>query len=185
MKKIILFLILFSINVHAITYSVGTHVPFFNQVQTSTSGGSQVFAINPYLGIGTQFHLAGGNYFMPELGYSYYTDTGSNYNRDTIFLHYNFAYVITNKFIARYGITSHTYRLTGGGGSQTLSNGNGSTRFPSPNKTVSSSFTTLNAGMEYFLSSKNYSIRFDFNIMNSNDLDNRAYNYLLTVNIYR
>lgn len=184
MMKILFFLLVSFKALAVSSWSVGSYVPYFNQVQTSTSGSTQKFTINPYLGIGTQLHLAGGNYFMPELGYSYFMDTGTNYKKDTIFLHYNFAYVITNSFIARYGISNHWYRIMGQGGTQRLSNGNGSTTFPSPAKTVISHFNTMNIGVENFIIGKKYSLRFDLEIMNSRDLDQRGYNYLVTVNIY-
>lgn len=182
---IILSLLMVSQFAHAIMYSVGSYVPYFNRVQTSNSGATQTFEINPYFGIGGQYSLSGPHYFMPELGYSYFLNTGENVRKDTLFLHYNFSYVITNTFIARYGITNHWYRIMGQGGSVNLSNGNSKTRFPSPDKTVISHFNTLNAGLEYFISNKKYSVRFDFETMNTGDLDNRAYNYLLTVNFYR
>lgn len=164
--------------------STGTYVPYFNQVQTSTTGSKQTFALNPYFGIGGQYQITSLNYFLPELGYSYFTNTHSNMKKDTIFLHYNFAYVITNKFIARYGVTNHWYRIIGEGGSVNLGNGNNTVAFPAPNKTVTSHFNTLNVGAEYFFAAKKYSLRFDFEIMNTGNLDRRGYNYLLTVNFY-
>lgn len=182
--KFLFLLVLTVLPAHAVMLSAGSYVPYFNQAQTSNSGSQQTFAINPYFGIGTQLPITGLTYFMPEFGYAYYPNIASKLRKDTIFLHYNFAYVITDKFIARYGLTNHWYRLLGEGGNLSLNNGNSRLTFPAPDKTVTSHFTTLNVGAEYFFSAKKYSLRFDFEIMNPKQLDDRGYNYLLTVNIY-
>ena len=74
--------------------------------------------------------------------------------------------------------------IIGKGGNTTLNNGTGTRSFPNPDKTVTSYFTTLNFGTEYFFRQRAYGLRFDLNMMSFKDTDNKALNYLLTVNIY-
>jgi hypothetical protein len=168
----------------AYVINAGTYVPYFNQAQVSDSGETQKFDINPYFGAGTQISMSGPHYFLPEIGFSYFLETPKNTKKDIIFLHYNFGYTLNSQFIIRYGLTNHWYRLHGLGGSVTLSNGNGKTTFPSPDKTVVTYFTTLNLGGEFMLSSREFSVRYDLNIMSFQELDNRAFNYILTLNWY-
>jgi len=165
-------------------YSAGTYVPFFNKVQTSDAGDTRKFDLNPYFGIGTQLPMSGPHYFMPEFGYAYFMEPATNTRKDMFFLHYNFAYTFSESLIWRYGLTTHWYRLMGLGGTQTLDNGNSTTEFNSPDRTVITYFTTLNLGAEFFIN-REMSLRFDLNMMNSNDLEDRAYNYLFTLNFYR
>lgn len=185
--KLIIFILVFMINSNAYSYMIGagTFVPFFNQAQTNTTGSTQKFELNPYFSFGEQFHLSGPQYFTPEIGYSFFLNNAKNTSVSVIFLHYNLSYVLTPSLTLRYGITNNWYRLSGKGGNVNLRNGTGSTSFPSPNKTVTTYFTTLNIGSEYFFNSKRNGIRFDLNMMSFNKLENRAYNYLLTFNFYR
>ena len=183
MKSLLLFL--FSFNSFAgFMYSTGTYVPYFAKAQVNNNGSTKTFELNPYIGIGKQLHMSGHNYFMPELGYSYFFNNPSNMRREQIFLHYNFSRVFSDSFIARYGLTSNWYRIIGKGGNERLKNGTGSTSFPSPDETRTSYYTTLNFGGEAFYMSRKYSIRFDLNIMSFSKLEDRAFNYLLTLNFY-
>ncbi|MFT6631093.1 MAG: hypothetical protein ACJAS4_001040 [Bacteriovoracaceae bacterium] len=183
-KFILIILVLLPSLAQGYVISAGTYVPYFNQAQVSDSGETQKFEINPYFGAGTQYALSGPHYFLPEIGFSYFLQNSKNTKKDVIFLHYNFGYTLNSQFIIRYGLTNHWYRLHGQGGSVSLSNGNGKTTFPSPDKTVVTYFTTLNIGGEYMFPSRQFSARYDFNIMSFQELDNRAYNYILTFNWY-
>jgi hypothetical protein len=165
-------------------YSAGTYVPFFNKAQVSNSGKTQTFDLTPYAGIGKQFHLAGPQYFMPELGFAYWLENPKKTQKSMIFIHYNFSYVVSQSLIWRYGLSTHWYRIKGKGGTVTLQNGNGTSNFDAPSKTVTSYFTTLNMGTEYFFN-RELSLRFDLQLMNVNKFEDKAYNYLLTLNFYR
>ncbi len=187
MKLVLIFLLYFFTPLSSKAYSLhtGTYVPYFNKVQTNTSGDTQKFDLNPYFGLGTQLSLSGPHYFMPEAGFTYFTDTAKNTKKDIIHLNYNFLYVLTPTFALRYGLSNNWYRLHGQGGSAKLKNGTGSTKFPSPDETVVSYYTTLNTGFEYIFTNKKYGIRFDFQTMSFQEMDNRAHNYLLTFNFFR
>ncbi len=165
-------------------YSTGTYVPYFDKMQVSNSGSTQKFVINPYLAIGKQIHMSGTHYFMPELGYSYWLETAKKTKKSMLFLQYNFSYILSGSFIFRYGLSTHWYKIKGEGGTVSLRNGDGYTNFKAPDKEVTTYFTTLNLGGEYFFKNT-LSLRFDLNMMNVNELENKATNYLLTVNFYR
>ncbi|MDP7320894.1 MAG: hypothetical protein QF441_09815 [Bacteriovoracaceae bacterium] len=166
-------------------WSFGTYVPYFNQAQTSPGGATKKFEINPTFGVGTQLQMVSRHYFSPEFGFTYFLDNAKNTKRDMIHLNYNFSYIMGNNFTLRYGLSNHWYRLHGLGGSVYLDNGNGTTKFPSPDKTKVSYFSTLNLGTEYLFPSKKYSVRFDLQILSFQRLENKAYNYLLSFNYYR
>jgi len=185
LSLISIFLFLSTNNLHAtMMYSGGTYVPFFNKAQINNSGDSQKFDLTPYAGIGKQFHLAGPQYFMPELGLAYWLENAKKTQKSMVFLHYNFSYVLSPLLIWRYGLSTHWYRIKGEGGTVSLRNGNGTSTFNAPSKTVTSYFTTFNLGAEFFLS-RERSIRFDLQMMNVNKFEDKAYNYLLTLNLYR
>jgi hypothetical protein len=183
-KKLLILLLLPSLAKAMTTYSVGTYVPYFNKAQTSVSGGTQKFDLNPYLGVGTQIHMAGPHYFMPEFGYAFYLNNAKKTKKDMIFLRYDFSYIYGSNFIFRYGLTNHWYRIGGSGGNVRLRNGSGYTDFKAPSKTQTSYFTTLDMGFEYFFK-KDLGLRFDLNMMSFQEMENSAFNYILTVNFYR
>lgn len=186
LRIVIFILISFYIsNASAVTmYSAGTYVPYFDKVQVSNSGATQRFALNPYFAVGKQFQLTGTQYFMPELGYSHWLETAKKVQKSMIFLHYNFSYILSNNFIFRYGLSTHWYRIKGEGGTINLRNGSGYRDFKAPDKTITTYFTTVNLGTEYFYD-RTLGIRFDLNMMDVNEFEQRAYNYLFTVNFYR
>lgn len=184
MKKYYLFLFLFSKTVFALSGSIGTHVPYFNQAQVNESGSTQKIDINPYFGIGTSFHIWGRHFFLPELAYSYYLDNPAGSSREVYFLHYDFGFALRETTLLRYGLTTHYYRIKGRGGNTKLNNGNSTQSFPNPNKTVTTHFTTLDLGVEQFFLQKTKSVRFDLNFMSFRDFDHTSLNYLLTVNFY-
>lgn len=180
-------LLLFIISTSSFAYhaATGTYVPYFNKAQINDSGETQKFAFNPYISIGTQMQMSGPHFFLPEFGLTYFLENATNTKRDIIHLHYNFGYVLNADFLIRYGISNQWYRLHGEGGTQRLKNGNGTTTFKSPSKTVTTYFSTLNLGTEYMLPSKQYSVRFDFQVMSFKEFEDRVYNYLLTLNFYK
>ena len=165
-------------------YSVGTFVPYFDKAQISDSGQTQKFSLTPYFSVGSQLQMTAIHYFMPELGYARWLETAEKVQKSMIFLHYNFSYIFSSNFIFRYGLTTHWYMIKGEGGTVRLRNGDGYTNFEAPDKQVTSYFTTLNLGGEYFFQ-QSLSTRFDLNMMNINEFENKSYNYLLTVNFYQ
>ena len=54
MKLVLIFLLYFFTPLSSKAYSLhtGTYVPYFNKVQTNTSGDTQKFDLNPYFGLG-------------------------------------------------------------------------------------------------------------------------------------
>lgn len=183
--KIIIILLVIAFNAQSEMYSAGTFVPYFLKAQTNVKGDTEKFDINPYFGISTQIHIDNKEYFVPELGYSYFTENPEGSRKEFIFLQYNFAHVTTDKLLLRYGFATTWYRIIGKGGTTRLNNGTGYTTFKNPDKTVTSYFTTFNLGGEYFISSKEYSVRFDLHTMGFTNFADREQNYLLTINFYR
>ncbi len=184
MKFFLFFLLFLSQTSYAYFFTTGTYVPFFNRAQTSNQGARQTFDYNPYFSGGVHIPLTQLNYFSPELGYSFYLENAKNTKVDVIFLHYSFSYFISSHIVFRYGFTNNWYRLVGKGGTVSLSNGTGTTTFPSPSKTVISYFSTLDFGLEYIYTNKRYSTRLDFQSMGPSNLSESSFNYLLTFNWY-
>ncbi len=97
MKSLLSLFILMSLSsltARGFVTTAGTFVPFVNKVQTNVSGATKKFELNPYIGIGTQIQMSSHQYFVPEIGYSYFLESSKNVFRDTIFIHYDFAYVL-------------------------------------------------------------------------------------------
>lgn len=180
-----LFLLFFPILSYAANgYNIGTYVPYFNKTQVSNDGSRQTFELTPYFGFGKQIQMSGPNYFMPELGLAYYMENAKKNQKSIIFLRYDFSYILSQKFILRYGLTNHWLRISGDGGTVSLRNGSGYADFKAPDSTSTSYFTTLDLGTEYFLK-PSLALRLDFNMMSFQNMENSAFNYILTVNFYR
>jgi hypothetical protein len=183
---IALFFLYFNLgHTHATTgYHGGTFVPYFNKVQVNTSGETKTFELTPYLGISTQLNMSGPHYFVPELGYAHYLENAKKTQKSVFFLRYDFSYILSQKFILRYGLTNHWMRISGDGGTVTLRNGSRYTAFKAPSETKTSYFTTLDVGGEFFIK-QNLSVRLDLNMMSFQNMENSGFNYLLTLNFYR
>lgn len=99
------------------------------------------------------------------------------------FFHYDFSYIWSSSFIIRYGWTTYWQTISGGGGSINLRNGDSYTDYTALSSPRDSYYTTLDLGGEFFINPTR-SVRLDFNMMNARDLENRAFNYILTYNWY-
>tara|TARA_Y100000768_G_C23759798_1_gene578043 strand:- start:129 stop:626 length:498 start_codon:yes stop_codon:yes gene_type:complete len=163
--------------------SAGTFVPYFGKSQSSDSGATTKFELTPYVSYGLQFHMFGAHYFVPELGLAYYHESAKKTRKRILFYHYNFSYILNPSFIIRYGFTTYWQRISGDGGSINLRNGDSYTDYTALSSPRDSYYTTLDLGGEFFLK-PNRSVRLDFNMMNARDLENRAFNYILTYNWY-
>jgi len=163
--------------------SVGTFVHYFNQEQVSESGETKKFELNPYFGYGHNFALTQSHYFVPEIAYCYIMSSEEDVREDIIFLNYHFSYYISPRLLIKYGLTTYWWRITGTGGRKRLNNGNGTTNFKLPNKTVTSYVSALTGGLESFIDNQK-SLRFDLQMMDSINDENMSFNYLLTVNFY-
>jgi len=161
--------------------NLGTYVSSFNQVQVNTSGQTRTFSFTPYFGVGADFELWGPIYFHPEFGLIKYTDTQTNYEKQEIFLHYNFDYQLSTSLTPRFGLTTHWLQIKGKGGKKKMNNGSGYATFDSPAVTTTSYFTTLNLGLKADISPIYY-LRFDFLLNDWKDISQASYNYLLTLN---
>tara|TARA_B100001971_G_C18268036_1_gene596522 strand:- start:96948 stop:97499 length:552 start_codon:yes stop_codon:yes gene_type:complete len=181
--KIFIFSILIFVKSFAAYFSTGTFVPYFNKEQVSESGSTKVFELNPYFGLGTNIHLSGSTYFLPELAYSYLKNSEDGVRQEIVFLNYHFSYYNSPQFIIKYGLSTYWWRIVGQGGTKRLRNGDGSTNFKLPNETRTSYVTALMAGFESFFK-QDQSFRFDFYIMDSINAESRAYNYFIGLNFY-
>lgn len=185
MSKVFFFLFFFSVSAQAKNfYGLGTFVPYFQKAQVNESGSRQFFDINPYFSMGHKFPMTSTLSFAPELGLAYYIGTAKKVNKRTLFLHYDFAHQLRDRFVLRYGLTSYWYTISGQGGTVSLRNGSSTVEFPAPSKPSTSYFTTLDLGLE-FLDNTDHSIRFDLNLMSVGQMKNSAINYILTFNFYR
>ena len=182
MKITILFSLLLS-NCFAAFFSTGTFVPYFNKEQVSENGSKKVFQLNPYFGYGTNIHLSGKTYFLPEIAYSYLTNSEDSVRQEIVFLNYHFSYYNSPNIILKYGLSTYWWRIAGQGGTKRLRNGDGYTNFRLPDETRTSYITSLMGGFESFFK-QDQSFRFDLYIMDSINSDSRSYHYFLGVNFY-
>ena len=163
--------------------AAGTFVSYFNKIQINKDGATKKFELTPYFSYGQQFHISGPHYFVPELGFAYFQSMPRKTHKRILFFHYDFSYILSQNFVLRYGWTTYRETVGGEGGTVTLRNGEFYSEFTVPSKERTSFYTTLDLGVEHFFSQAN-SARLDLHIMNARDLEDRAYNYLLTYNWY-
>lgn len=163
--------------------STGTFVSNFSKAQASDSGATKKFELVPYFGYGQQFNLGGPHYFMPELALAYFIDTPKKTDKKIVFLRYNFSYILSGSIILRYGLSTYWQIISGDGGTVVLRNGDSYKAFPAPDNRSVSYYTTADFGAEYFFN-RTRSARFDLNLANAFDFENRAFNYILTYNWY-
>jgi hypothetical protein len=90
--------------------------------------------------------------------------------------------VIDNLFI-KGGTTWFITYISGEGGTQSLSNGGGSTAFPKPAKSTFSHNFTLDGSVEY-LPMKTFGIKLHTMLFNIHDKEQFAWSYILSANIY-
>lgn len=168
---------------YSYSISAGTFVANVNKAQVSDSGAAKTFELTPYVGAAKPIGISGAHFFMPEFALAYYLDTARNIKKRIFFLKYNFGYFLNSQFLLRYGISTYWQTVEGEGSSLTLRNGSGYSEFPSPDETITSYFSTVDFGFEFFLNPAR-SARFDLNLMNAAQLPQRSFNYILSYNWY-
>lgn len=181
--KLLIYISLLCPFTYASFVSVGTFVSYFNKEQVSESGDTKFFQLNPYIGYGTNINLSGPTYFLPEIAYSYLSNSKDGIRQEVIALNYHFSHYNSPSFILKYGLTTYWWRIVGQGGTKRLRNGDGYTNFKLPNETRTSYLTSLFVGFESFYQ-QDQSFRFDLNIMDSINSESRAYNYTIGINFY-
>lgn len=185
MKAILNFIFLFALtfNSYALSFNVGTYVPYLGKVQDSTSGSRQKYALNPSFSLMGSFQAFSGLYFNPEIGYVYHRDVAADLYKQTIFILYSLVRPINSIFVSRFGLGTNWTQVKGDGGIVYLNNGDGVSPYARPDKSSTTYYSYLLGGIEAFVQSHR-SIRFDLQMMAPLDSERRSYNYLLTFNFY-
>lgn len=158
MIKRILFILVFSFactvpTLSAYKYGVGfvNYVPFSGQMQTDTDGSTSMISFNPGITLAGAVHLGSSHYFLPEVGYVFHTGLEDEYSKKTIFVLYDFGYMLAPRWMLRYGPGTFMTRISGEGGTDQVpsSAASGSSTGFRPSESVTSYNTTLNLGIEF------------------------------------
>ena len=192
MKKISLYLLIaLSSNVHAnpesknffdindVFVGGGSLTQFVGKVQTDEAGSTNSFDFLPYVAGGVEFQLYNSFSFNPQLGISFpKSGRDENIKKMTYWFQFPVAYNL-EAFQFSFGPGLLYNRISSSGGTQTLSNGVGSTEFPLPDGSSISSNLTVNlaADWEFY---QNISAKVESWVINLTDSESRSFSYALS-----
>jgi len=162
---------------------LGGYVPFGPAVQKEKDGGRSTTSFHPMLTLNTNYPMFFDHFFTPQIGLVLHGDKYDETKKKTVFILWDVAYSFNSSLLLRYGFGSFLTKVGGDGGTISMPNGNSTTTFAKPDKTVTSYNTTLNLGVEYGLN-RHYSAQFETYVFNTLDKQSREVSYSLSVNYY-
>ncbi|PIK16143.1 MAG: hypothetical protein CES88_05260 [Halobacteriovorax sp. JY17] len=157
----------------------GSLTQFVGKVQKDESGSTNSFDFLPYIAGGVEFQLYESFSFNPQLAISFpRSGRDENIKKLTYWFQFPVAYNLES-FQFSFGPGLLYNRVSSSGGTESLSNGVGTTDFPLPNGSSISSNLTLNlaADWEFY---KNISGRVETWVINLSDSESRAFSYALS-----
>jgi hypothetical protein len=184
MKRLIISACFFIASVSAsasLGLQTGTYVPYAFKAQSSSDGGTQKLAINPFLSMSYRLRLTNRFMFAPELGYVLHTGNEDNTSTRTIFLLYTVTTPIHPAANLRFGLGTFHTRVSGDGGTVTLNDGGATQDFFVPEEGQTSVISTVNLGGELFFN-RQWGMRLDGAIMTPLSSTRRKFSYLLSLN---
>jgi len=158
--------------------SVGNLCEYIGKIQTDENGATNSCEFNPYLSASMEVPLTNQFFVSPEAGFSFpKKGRDENISKMSLFLLANTKYK-WNFFYLIGGAGFYFTRISAGGGTEELNNGNSTSAFPLPEGAVYSRNFILNAGLGFDFA-KNVSAdlhTYIFNLLKSED---RAFSILV------
>lgn len=157
MLRLVCILFLFLIPMKSMALlNVGGYVPFGLTTQKKEDGGKNTFSFKPLIGFNTVMPIPNMSHvFLPEFGFVPQGKEADEYSKSTLYFLMDLGYMITDRFLLRYGIGTFMTKVSGDGAAIQLPNGDGTATFYRPNKGETSWNTTLNLGVEYAIDANN------------------------------
>ena len=151
--------------------------------QKNSDGSKNTFTLKPMVALDAVWNLSGRNFFMPELGYVYHGEGIDGYKKHTTFLLLDLGYLLTGRFLLRYGLGTFLTSISGDGGAVVLNNGSGTATFYRPGETSTSYNTAMDLGAELGIT-KNFALQLETYLMEILSKDKRSVTYSLGLNYY-
>lgn len=161
----------------------GGYVPFGFSTQKKAEGGTDPFGFEPMVALNASVKLGGNHFFLPELGYVKHSSLHDGYTKSTIFLLYDFGYLLGTRMMIRYGIGNFITRISGKGQEIEQRNGSNTAIYYAPPSAVTSHNATLNLGGEFGLSS-HFAIKAEGYLFSFLSSVKRDLSYSLSLNYY-
>lgn len=141
------FLTFQNVNAYDITLSLGNLCEYVGQIQTNTSGATNVCNFNPYLASSYDYTYNPQFILSPEIGLSLpKSGRDESISKMSISLLANAKYKFSNYHLLG-GAGLFISRVSGSGGEQLLNNGDSTTSFPMPEETVYARNFIINLGV--------------------------------------
>ncbi|WP_127717375.1 hypothetical protein [Halobacteriovorax sp. HLS] len=157
----------------------GSLTQFLGKAQTDESGSTDKFDFNPYISIGTEFHLYESFSITPEIAFGFpCSGRDERISKWSYWLQALGAYSYKD-FKFKFGPGLMMNQISSDGGTQTLNNGTGSSDFPMPNGSSTSRNLTLNTAAQWEFT-KDVSTRVEAWIVNVTDSESRSLSYTLS-----
>ena len=162
MMKVLYFLLLICIPLKAMAIiNVGGYVPFGISTQKKEDGGRNTFSFKPMIGVNMVMPIPNMSHvFLPEFGIIPQGKEYDEYSKTTLYFLLDVGYLITDRFLLRYGLGTFMTKISGDGSVLTLPNGDGTATFYRPNEGETSWNTTLDLGFEFAIDANN-ALRFE------------------------
>ncbi len=168
---------LFSIN--DVFIGGGSLTQFVGKIQTDESGSTNSFDFLPFIAGGAEFQLYDAFSFLPQLAVSFpKSGRDENINKLTYWLQFPVAYRYET-FQLSMGPGILYNRISASGGTESLSNGVGTTDFPLPNGSSISSNLTLNLALGWNFY-QDISAKVESWVINLTDSESRSFNYAIS-----
>ncbi len=165
-----------SINGNSFYLGIGNLSEFSSKIQTDNQGNTQFFTFSPLFQAGLKYKIKNRFFLIPELAltlpksgrdkqiskFKYFTLLSGAYQKKSLFFRIGFGFALQ--------------RISGKGGTQSLSNGLGTTDFPMPESTSVSRNLIALLGVEYFVN-KEWSTRLEIFVYNPESSKRRAFSH--------
>lgn len=157
MMKIYCFLALILLPLKSMAViNVGGYVPFGLSTQKTEDGGKNTFSFKPMIGVNMVMPIPNMSHvFLPEFGIVPQGKEYDDYKKNTLYFLLDIGYLITDRFLLRYGIGTFMTKISGDGAAVSMPNGSGTATFYRPNEGETSWNTTLDLGFEFALDANN------------------------------
>lgn len=200
MKSIILFSILSHLSLNLalantenkkflfkdLSLSAGNWYDYVGGVQTDKNGSTkQLYDLEftPYIAISADYQLSSKWAIIPEIGYVIRREAGeSKITKDLYFIRSDVAYLLSDNWRLRAGVSAMFLSIASSGGEETLKNGNSTETYYRPEERSTSINATFDLGAEYKVG--NMSGRFHTYIFSPSDELKRKYTCSLSFNYH-
>lgn len=163
----------------SLNLQLGTWLENYGQVRDSRSDDENGFELNPYFGIGLEYHLPYNLSLAPELGYVLQRTEGE-ISKNQFLSRLDLIYLVHEKIKLRFGTSYMITSISGDGGEDTLNNGDSTEVYYIPEARRNSFDQTIDLGIEFIF--EDIHLRAQAHFFELLDEEQRMRNYNLSIN---